>query len=192
MFSFLTALVLHLNPSAPEVGSAAIVPPPAPASVADSVVAAAFTPGIDTPDAELKTSQGGFVSVLGPASVLIALGALAFVLSRRRSSGGRNITLIESASLGPKRSVVVADILGERMVLGVSEAGIAVLSTRPAPLVAPVTPSVPAQTAPPMTFFDRLRGRVPTPPSSFEDTLREIEEGELRAKLALGQRGVVR
>jgi flagellar biogenesis protein FliO len=196
MFATLVSLAVAATPSAAEEGSAANLPPPAPPSAADTVVAAAFTQSIGTKNTVLQAEVPGS-SFAAPAFALVALAALAFALTRRRRTLGRSITLVESAALGPKRSLVIADVMGERLVLGVSEAGIAVLSTRPSPepqpFVVPAAVALPnAAEAPRMSFFDRLMGRVPKPPASFDEALRDtFEDQELRAKLALGQRSVV-
>jgi flagellar biogenesis protein FliO len=197
MFATLVSLVVAATPSAAEEGSAANPPPPAPPSAADTVVAAAFTQSIGTKPAVLQSEVTGS-TLAAPLFALIALVALAFALTRRRRALGRSITLVESAALGPKRSLVIADVMGERLVLGVSEAGIAVLSTRPSPepqpfiVPAAVTLQMAAPEAPRMSFFDRLMGRVPKQPASFDEALRDtFEDQELRAKLALGQRSVV-
>lgn len=197
MHAALLSLALATTPSTAEEGSAATPPPPAPASAADSVVAAAFTQSIGTSAPALQ-SGAEWSSLLAPGFALVALGALAFALTRRRGSTSRAITLVESASLGPKRTLVIADVMGDRLVLGVSEAGIAVLSTRPAPHPEPAPYVIPAPAAPTpapqMGFFDRLLGRVPKAAgvASFDEALQDsLEDQELRAKLQLGQRSVV-
>jgi flagellar biogenesis protein FliO len=171
---------------------------PAPPSAADSVVNAAFGNNVGTKAADLKVegAQEGAAlqGLIAPALALAGLAALAFSLTRKKALGGRNINVIEAASLGEKRSLVIADVLGERLVLGVSEAGVTVLMNRPAPAREPepfvVPPPVAAPVAPRMGFFERLRGRAQ--PKAFDASLQEsIEDQELRAKLAAGIRGVV-
>jgi flagellar protein FliO/FliZ len=63
---------------------------------------------------------------------LALLAAAALLLARRRRRVARIIDILESASLGPKRSLVIARLGDELLVLGSSEGGIALLSTRPA------------------------------------------------------------
>ncbi|MBE2252108.1 MAG: flagellar biosynthetic protein FliO [Myxococcus sp.] len=202
MHTALLSLLLATAPSTAEEGSAATPPPPAPPSAADSVVAAAFQhTSIGTKAAQLQPEQlSAWPSLAAPGFALAGLGALAFALTRRRAKTARSITLVESATLGPKRSLVIADVMGERLVLGVSEAGISVLSSRaapqpePAPFIIPMAERAPAPASSEMGFFDRLLGRVPqvTASASFDDTLRDsLEDQELRAKLSLGQRSVV-
>lgn len=180
-------------------------------ATADSVVAAAFTKAIDTAKPELKASPTAptatvvapveFTNLAAPALAILGLAGLAFALTRRRRTLPSSIRIVESASLGPKRSIVIAEVLGERMVLAVSEAGVSVLATKQlaAPELAP-EPSFPdvdvqpvSHAVPEMGFFERLMGRrggAGRP--KFEEVLGEsIEDQELRAKLAAGLRGTV-
>ena len=203
MHTLLVSLLIAATPSTAEEGSAATPLPPAPPSAADSVVAAAFQhSSIGTKSAEVQSAPTStWSSLAAPGFALAALGALAVALTRRRSRVARSISVVETASLGPKRSLVIADVMGERMVLGVSEAGISVLSTRaapqpePAPFVIPAPLETVSQAAAnEMSFLDRLLGRVPQPNAvaSFDEALRDsLEDQELRAKLSLGQRSVV-
>jgi flagellar biogenesis protein FliO len=192
MFALAT-LLTAATPEAAE-GSAKTVPP-APPSAADTVVAAAFGKDVGTKPAELKVeSPISAQNLLAPALGIVGLAALAFTLKRRKQLGGRSITIVEAASLGEKRSLVIADVMGERLVLGVSEAGVTVLMNKPvpegeaAPIVLPPALSGPVHQ--PMGFFARLKGRSPAP--AFDAALQEsIEDQELRAKLAAGVRSVV-
>lgn len=181
--------------------------PPAAPSAADSIVAAAFAKSIDTegetekaPQPATQTAAIGASSFVAPALAILGLAGLALGLTRRRRAAPGSIRIVEAATLGPRRSLVIADVLGDRLVLGVSEAGVAVLSTRPAPAgeaapehldalpVEPVYPRPPRVA--PMGFFARLFGKTPKVP--FEEVLGEsIEDQELRAKLAQGMRGFV-
>jgi flagellar protein FliO/FliZ len=76
-----------------------------------------------------KGADSNMVSTGLAALVLIGIGALAFVLARRRTGRGRMIRILETASIGPRRSLVVASIQGRTMVLGVSEAGVSLLDS---------------------------------------------------------------
>ena len=181
----------------PKEGSAAKAPQPAPPSAADAIVAAAFGKSIDTAAPELKAlapPAGGldWTSLAAPALGLLGLAGLAFAATRRRAARVGRIAILESAALGPRRSLVIADVLGDRLVLAVSEAGVTVLSTRPAPapeaapaadaIVMPATPRGPG-------LLRRLFGRRPAP--RFDQELAEsLEDQELRAKLAAGFRGL--
>ncbi len=186
----LASLIATAMPVTAE-GSAPVVAP-APPSAADSVVAAAFGKDVGTKPTDLKAETGlSLQNVLAPTLGLVGLAALAFTLKRRKQLRGGSITIVEAASLGEKRSLVIADVMGERLVLGVSEAGVTVLMNRPAPAAEPapfVLPAAPR--APSMGFFARLKGRSPVP--AFDAALQEsIEDQELRAKLAAGLRSVV-
>ena len=64
--------------------------------------------------------------------LLAAMAAGALVLARRRRTLPRLVEIVESASLGPKRSLVVVRLGDEVLVLGSSEGGITLLATRPA------------------------------------------------------------
>jgi flagellar biogenesis protein FliO len=60
---------------------------------------------------------------------LMVAGAFAFMFWRKRKQQHSGlIRILETASLGPKRTIVVAEIDGEKMILGTSEAGISVLT----------------------------------------------------------------
>lgn len=67
------------------------------------------------------------------ALVLLALGAAALFLSRRRRFGARRMEVVESLSLGPRRSLCLARVDGRTLVLGVSEAGVQLLTTHETP-----------------------------------------------------------
>jgi flagellar biogenesis protein FliO len=193
MLTLTTLLLLATTPATAE-GSANGAPP-APPSAADSVVAAAFGKDVGTKGVELKGEPSiGWSNLVAPALGLAGLAALAFTLRRRKQLGGGSIHIVEAASLGEKRSLVIADVLGERLVLGVSEAGVTVLMNKPAPQGEPaplvLPPPLAAPVTNPMGFWARLRGRNPAP--AFDAALQEsIEDQELRAKLAAGKRGVV-
>ena len=63
---------------------------------------------------------------------LLALAGAAFYFSRRRAAGNRrHIQILETASLGPKRALVVARVGDATMILGTSEAGITLLQSVP-------------------------------------------------------------
>ncbi len=93
-------------------------------------------------------SQAFSPGPLAAGLVLALLAAAAFVLARRRRGVPRLVEILESASLGPKRSLVVARLGGEILLLGSSEGGISLLSSRPAeglvPAPAPKPVSAPA------------------------------------------------
>lgn len=102
--------------------AAKVSPPDAPAAA----VVASEGPSVTGKDAEPKSGASAIGSILGGA-LLLGLGALAVVLTRKRSGRARMIRIVETASIGPRRSLVVARVGTRTMVLGVSEAGVALL-----------------------------------------------------------------
>ena len=150
--------------------------------------------------------------------LLAALAAAALVLARRRRNLPRLVEIVESAGLGPKRSLVVVRLGDELLVLGSSEGGITLLATRPAgsltstatqplsPTLSPlsrgeggVSSTANATSTSPLAgaalgLIDRLK-RWPRPEAvpSFDAALAESDEDlDLRRKLAAGRAGNVR
>lgn len=82
-------------------------------------------------------SQDGFVSrLVGPLRALLP-GASRGPAAPRRRRPAAVLTLVGRQALGPKASVAVVDVGAQRLVLGVSEAGVTLLSTTDAPVPAP-------------------------------------------------------
>lgn len=77
-----------------------------------------------------STDSGGG-GVFLPALVLAILAGVAFYLSKKKRQGGGNLEVLESASLGLKRSILLVRVKDEILVLGSSEAGISLLSKQP-------------------------------------------------------------
>jgi flagellar protein FliO/FliZ len=119
--------------------------------------------------------------------------------------------VLETTSLGPKRSLVLARLRDEVLLLGSSEAGITLLRAQPAaqvepdaePDADPVAIPAPIEAAPagdrgpaPLEgLLARIRRARPDrrPQAKFEALLWEsAEDQELRRKLARGQAGSVR
>jgi len=188
--------------------SALAAPPAAPAPAASSAPAAA-----DAPALTLPASGPGLGALALPALALLALAAAALFFRRRRTQLPRLVQVLETTSLGPKRSLVVARLGGELLVIGASEAGLQLLAARPAagldgleeparlrpvPLELTAPPEAPAAAglAGLSSLLGRLRGRAgtgPTPTPAFDALLAEsAEDLELRRKLARGQGGSVR
>jgi flagellar biogenesis protein FliO len=166
-------------------------PAPAPAPRLAAVVGAPAAP----------PAPGGS-SLWLPAGVLVALAVAALVLARRRRAAAPNrlLEVVETASLGPRRSIVVARVADELLVLGASEAGITLLSSRPAPpAAAGATAAEPATAAAPPSAGAHLAGLLarlaPRPrrdAPAFDAALAEsVEDLELRRKLAGGRTGIV-
>src|SRR5439155_20269481 len=82
-------------------------------------------------DAAGAKSSGGNGGMLLAGVLLAGLAFAAFHFTRRRAAASRYIQIVESASLGPKRSIVVARVGESTMILGSSEAGITLLKALP-------------------------------------------------------------
>jgi flagellar biogenesis protein FliO len=159
----------------------------------------------------------GLDALLLPTAALLILALAALWASRRRRPASRLVRVLETTSLGPKRSLVVAQLGGELLVIGASEAGLQLLAARPAglddqsgaaaltarlhpvpdpapePALQPVAPPSPVR-----SFLSRLRRSAGPPrpdpaPPAFDALLAEsAEDQELRRKLSLGQSGSIR
>lgn len=82
-------------------------------------------------------SQDGFVSrLVGPLKALLP-GTSRGPAAPRRRRPAAVLTLVGRQALGPKASVAVVDVGAQRLVLGVSEAGVTLLSTMDAPVPEP-------------------------------------------------------
>ena len=192
---------------------------PAPATVAPAAgpttAASTQTPAGGTPApvvAAAGASHSGFSLVLAVV-VLAALGGGALMLTRRRGRRQGLIQILETAAIGPKRALLVARVNGRTMVLGASEAGIALLGSLEGKTEAPVaalmgnlpavkehsddsepevTIEAPSDSEGEMGVLSRLFGRRPKDTSArdaaaFRELLEEsYEDQELRNKLALG------
>lgn len=93
------------------------------------VATAAAAPAPLFPAAPVDDGGGG---VFLPALALAVLAALAWFLSRRKRQAGGRLEVLESTSLGFKRSIVLVRVQDEILVVGSSEAGLSLLSRRPA------------------------------------------------------------
>ncbi|MBK9518778.1 MAG: flagellar biosynthetic protein FliO [Anaeromyxobacter sp.] len=175
----------------------------------------ARTPTAPPPPLTLPAESGfGLGSLALPAAALLALAGAALWASRRTRATSRYVQVLETTSLGPKRSLVVARLGGELLVIGASEAGLQLLAARPATLddraadgpaealaarLRPV-PDLAPEGAPPahpvLGLLSRLRRAPAAPahdPATFDSLLAEsAEDQELRRKLANGQAGSVR
>jgi flagellar biogenesis protein FliO len=85
-------------------------------------------------------SSSSMASTFLAAAILVALGVAAALFARRRTTRGRMIHIVETASIGSRRSLVVACIGGRTMVLGVSEAGVSLLDAQATPALPPPVP----------------------------------------------------
>ena len=130
-----------VEPSPPAAPAAAPVPappappapspaPPAPILAAVPAPLPALAPTVRTPPVSEPGSRSGGFGGTAPVLVamLLAAASIFLIWRRRRQHGLGLIRILESASLGPKRSLVVAQIGGQKLILGASEAGITLLS----------------------------------------------------------------
>ena len=176
---------------------------PATAEAAAAPLAAlparATAAAIALPGSPRPALPGGLSSLAAPGLLLAALAAAALLLARRRRAAPRLVEVIESTSLGPKRALVVVRLNGETLLLGSSEAGIALLRAQPAPPLAAALEPAPA---PPPSGARALASvvarlvparRAVPPEARFEALLADsAEDQDLRRKLALGKAGTVR
>jgi flagellar biogenesis protein FliO len=173
-------------------------PPTAPAS--------SLAPELAPPEAAILAPPAtpGLASALPALGVIAALAGVAMYLSRRRPGSGRRLVqVLETASLGPRRQLVVVRLGDDVLLLGSSEAGVTLLSTKPAGagLGAPAAPAAPRPVEPAeerrpgvlIGLWSRLRERTPVPAKpTFEDLLLESTDDQaLRRKLASGRPGRV-
>jgi flagellar biogenesis protein FliO len=93
-------------------------------------------------------SSSSMLSTFLAAAILVGLAVAAVWFARRRASRTRMIRIVETASIGPRRSLVVACIGGRTMVLGVSEAGVSLLDAPAMPVSFPTVPET--EKAPPL------------------------------------------
>lgn len=75
---------------------------------------------------------------LGVVLAVIWFAHRRITASRARTRTASLVTVVARQSLAPKASMVVVDADGRRLMLGVTEHGVSVLSDRPAPEAVPV------------------------------------------------------
>lgn len=113
---------------------------------------------------------------------LAVLAVVAWALTKRRARVVRRLELVESMGLGPRRSLSLVRVDGKLLVVGVSEAGVQLLTSFDGP-AAPAAPvdAVPSDvsTADEALAFERL-------------LVESTAEQELRARLAAARRAEVR
>jgi flagellar protein FliO/FliZ len=78
-------------------------------------------------------SRAGSIATAVAAVLLLGVGVVLARFARRRITRERMIRILETASIGPKRSLVVACVGNRTMVLGVSEAGVSLLDSQMPP-----------------------------------------------------------
>jgi flagellar biogenesis protein FliO len=202
--------------AAPATPAAAPATPAAAPATSASALAPAHSPSAPMAAVAGATHSGS--SLVLAVVLLVAVGGGVLVLTRRRVRRQGLIQILETAAIGPKRALLVARVNGQTMVLGASEAGIALLVSlegKTEPQVAAVMGSLPAVKEQPedsgpevtidapsepegeMGVLSRLFGRQPKDSSArdaaaFRELLEEsYEDQELRNKLAQGLSGKV-
>lgn len=91
---------------------------------------------------QAPSSPGLFGAVFALLLVLGLIVGLGWLLRRMPGSGFRpaaGLKLVASLALGPKERVVVVEVNGQQLLLGVTAGGISTLHTLPEPL--PLTPA---------------------------------------------------
>jgi len=126
----------------PAYRDAPVVATPAPAAAGSATSASGSNSAIDTASAALNgTALGGLAD--SPAhssgfplgsmfSVFLfgICGAAALIFMRKKQAVASRLQILETHSLGGKRALIVAQLAGETLLLGSSESGLSLLSTR--------------------------------------------------------------
>ena len=179
---------------APEKKTEAVAAPaPAPAVEASAPKQPAGKPSKKEPAADpaaaLKTPTSPSLTLM----LFLGMAGVAGYLIWRKKKQARHglIKILETASIGPKRSIVIAEINGERMILGTSEAGISLLNGAPGGHftgtgIQPLSAALAAATQLP----DDLQAPAPAPqqPSSGNRVPEATTDGESNALARLFQR----
>ena len=155
-----------------------------------SVVANAPTPAPTLPDEVLGQTRMTQPSTTWLLLLLSAVAVAAVFAVRRRRRAVGALSVVDSASIGKGRQLLVVEVGGERMLLAASEGGVAVLKHNLR--LAPRRAEAAAERGSALSFLSDLltgRGLTPRPQSSFASVLDEgvepSEESELRRQLTL-------
>ena len=153
------------------------------APLAAVVSAESTAPSSSNTSGSQGKSSSGAASTLLAVALLAGLGVAATLFARRRTTRVRMIRIVETASIGPRRSLVVACIGGRTMVLGVSEAGVSLLDAQAGPVSAPAVPEK-AQSATLEEAALGLRGLLRGHAESQSDASEDAKhEGSLLGRL---------
>jgi flagellar biogenesis protein FliO len=112
-----------------------------------------------------------------PALFLAGLAVAAYFFARKKRALGttRRIQILETASLGPKRSLVIARVGEETLVLGASEAGITLLQSSDGAALAPKSAAAPArpvaETSPAEAPAAAAKPQIDEGPSELDQSL---------------------
>ncbi len=139
------------------------------------------------------------LGLVGGGLIILCLGAATFWMQKRKRQGPRHIQVIETASLGPKRSLALVVIGQQSMLLSCCDSGIFLVSSQPASPELLQAAHVPAAdqlaagvaaTEPPTPLFGRIPSAQPAS-GGFAVQLAEAEETQgLRRRL--NEAGVLR
>ncbi len=155
--------------------------------------------GRDFATAGPASGAGGFgasspspLGLAGGALIILALGAATLWMNKRKRQGSRHIHVVETASLGPKRSLALVVVGNQSLLLSCSESGIFLVSSQPASaeLLQSKTPAPAVE--PPTPLFGRAApAAAPSAAGGFAVQLAEAEETQgLRRRLS--EAGVLR
>ncbi|MEW6433321.1 MAG: flagellar biosynthetic protein FliO [Myxococcota bacterium] len=139
------------------------------------------TPVTQTAALTAVPADGGALFSPGPlwgGLALAVLAVAAWLLTRRRVRAARRLELLESMSLGPRRSLGLVRVDGKLLVVGVSEAGVQLLTSYDAPATAADAAPSDVSVATEALDFERL-------------LVESTAEQELRARLAARTAGVL-
>jgi flagellar protein FliO/FliZ len=134
-----------------------------------------------TPTTTLTAVPSEAPTIFAPAPLwgglaLVILAVVALVLSRRRVRVACRMELVESMSLGPRRSMGLVRVEGRLLVVGVSEAGVQLLTSFEVPATAVDTQPSDVSVAPEALAFEQL-------------LMESTAEQELRARLSAARQG---
>ncbi len=148
-----------------------------PEAIVSGERSASASPALAVGNDSGSTSAASSGRWVGAGLVIASLAfAAAWAHRRKIQLPSRQIKIVETVAVGPKRSMMLIEVDGERLLVGSSEAGLQVLSTRQASSVSSPVPgeaSAPAERAPRTTTDD------------FQAMLTdELEADALRRKMA--------
>ncbi len=177
---------------------------PLPAVPSSPLARTLAVPGTGPLDVAPASAEPGLFGWAGPVMVLLALIAVALWARRRRQTSTQHLQILETTAVGPKRSLVVVRMGNEVLLIGSSEAGLALLASRPTSEAAaaavpdpratplPLTDIVATASAPIQPSYFAAAPARPIESDSFQSLLDEsVEDQELRQKLARGLQGRV-
>lgn len=102
-------------------------------SSADDVVAKAFVDGATPVAARPAPEPSGLGRVVGFGLALATVGAVVVMAARRRAQKPEAgfAEVAQNLTVGPKRSLLVVNFAGQRLLVGATDGGFTVLSSQP-------------------------------------------------------------